>query len=244
MKKDISFLKNSLIAHRGLHDINKKIPENSKKAFKEAIKNNYIIELDLHILKDNNVVVFHDDNLKRMTGINKKIKNTTYDEIKKLKLQNTNNYIPLFKDVLKLVNGKVPIIIELKYDVKCGKLEKETMNLLKNYKGMYAVKSFRPYTVYWFKKHYPNVIRGQLSCDFYNKKMNFIAKFFCKNMLLNFITKPDFISYEIKALPNKRVSKYKDKIPILGWVIRSSEDLEKAKKYCDNFICENIDKYI
>ena len=107
MKKDLSFLKENLIAHRGAHNINKGIPENSINAFKEAIKNNYIIELDIHLLKDNNIVVFHDDDLKRMTGVDKKLKDTTYEEIKDLKLQNTDNYIPLFKDVLDLINGKI-----------------------------------------------------------------------------------------------------------------------------------------
>ena len=244
MKKDLSFLKENLIAHRGAHNINKNIPENSVKAFKEAIKNNYIIELDVHMLKDNNVVVFHDDNLKRMTGVNKKIKDVTYEEVKKLKLQNTDNYIPLFKDVLNLIDGKVPIIIELKYDVKCGKLEKEVIEILKNYNGKYVVKSFNPFTVYWFKKNYPDIIRGQLSCNFKSEKINFIKKFFCKHMLFNFITKPDFISYGVKSLPNKKVEKYRKNILVLGWTIRNKEDLAKAKKYCDNYICENFDKII
>lgn len=243
MKKDLSFLKENLIAHRGLHNIDKGIPENSIKAFKEAIKNNYIIELDIHLLKDNNIVVFHDDLLSRTTGINKKIKDTTYEEIKNIKLQNTNNYIPLFKDVLKLINGKVPIIIEFKYDVKCGKLEKEAMKILKNYKGKYVVKSFNPFSVIWFKKNYPDVMRGQLSYDFKGKKMNVISKFICKKMLLNIISKPDFISYGVNSLPNKKIEKYRKNKLVLGWTIKTKKDLEKAKKYCDNYICENIEKW-
>ncbi|MBE6160177.1 MAG: glycerophosphodiester phosphodiesterase [Lactobacillales bacterium] len=242
MKKDLSFLKENLIAHRGAHNINKGIPENSIKSFEEAIKHNYIIELDIHLLKDNNIVVFHDDDLKRMTGLNKKIKDTTYEEIKDLKLQNTDNYIPLFKDVLELVDGKVPIIVEFKHDVKCGRLEKETMKLLNKYKGKYVMKSFNPLTLIWFKKNYPDVIRGQLSYNFKGKKINLIHKFFCKNMLLNFITKPDFISYGIKSMPNKKINKYRKDILILGWTIKTKKDLEKAKKYCDNFICENLEE--
>ena len=144
----LEFLKQNLIAHRGMHNIKIGIPENSLKAFEKAIECKYLIELDLHILKDGSVVVFHDDNLKRMTGIDKKIADTTYDEIKNLKLQSTNNYIPLFKEVLKLISGRVPIIIELKYDTKVGLLETETMNILKDYKGKYVVKSFNPMTVY------------------------------------------------------------------------------------------------
>ncbi len=242
MEKDINFLKENLIAHRGKHDIKKGIPENSVLAFEEAIKYKYIIELDIHILKDNSVIVFHDDNIKRMTGIDKNLKNYTYNEIKNLKLQNTNNYIPLFKDVLKIIDNKVPVIIEFKYDTKIGRLEKEAMKILENYKGRYVIKSFNPFTVLWFKKHYPNVIRGQLSCNFNKSKFNFIKKYVLKNMIFNFITKPDFISYDVNSLPYKKVEEFRKKKLVLGWTIRNKVQLEKAKKYCDNFICENFDE--
>lgn len=241
MQKKLDFLKQNLIAHRGMHNIKKEIPENSIIAFKKAIESNYIIELDLHILKDKSIVVFHDDNLKRMTGIDKAIKETTYKEISNVKLQNTQNYIPLFKDVLELIDGKVPIIIELKYDVKSRELEKKTMELLTNYNGKYVIKSFNPVSVYWLKRNYPEVVRGQLSYNFSNSKMNIIEKIILKNMLLNFITKPDFISYGIKGLPNNHVKKFRKKKVVLGWTIRSKEDFEFAKKYCDNCICENLE---
>ena len=242
MEKNLDFLKQSLIAHRGMHDIKNKIPENSLKAFEKAVENNYIIELDVHILKDKSVVVFHDDNLERMTGINKKIKESTYNEIKKLKLQNTDNYIPLLKDVLKLINGKVPIVIELKYDVRYGALEEETIKILKNYRGKYVIKSFNPLSVYWLKRNYPEIIRGQLSYDFKDEKINVIEKFIFRNMMFNVITKPDFISYGINSLPNKRVEEYRKKNVVLGWTVKNKRELEKAKKYCDNFICENLEE--
>ena len=242
MKKNLIFIKENLIAHRGMHNINQGIPENSMIAFEKAIENNYIIELDLHVLKDKTIVVFHDDNLKRMTGLDKNICDTTYEEIKNLKLNNTNNYIPLFVDVLKLVQGKVPILIEFKYDTKVGLLETETMKILKDYNGKYAIQSFNPVTINWFKKMYPNVIRGQLSCDFTKSKINILKKVILKNMLFNFITRPDFISFDIESLPSRRVTKYKGKKPILAWVIKNKEQMNKAKRYCDNYICENIEE--
>ena len=119
--KDLKFLKETIIAHRGVHN-EKDIIENSLEAFKEAVNKNYIIELDVHFLKDGEVVVFHDDNIERMTGINKNLKDCTYDEIRNIKLLNKNTYIPKFSDVLKLVDGKVPILIELKNDNKVGLL--------------------------------------------------------------------------------------------------------------------------
>ena len=119
--KNLDFLSSNLIAHRGLH--NDKYPENSLGAFKRAIRKNYIIEFDVHLLKDGTAVVFHDDNLYRMCGKRKKIKDFTYDELKKIKLLDTNYTIPTLDSVLKLIEGKVPIIVELKYDVKVGLLE-------------------------------------------------------------------------------------------------------------------------
>lgn len=238
----LDFLKQNIIAHRGMHNINIGVPENSILAFEKAIKNNYIIELDLHILEDGNIVVFHDDNLERMTGINKKIKDTTYDEIKSLKLQDTNMNIPLFRDVLELINGKVPLIIELKYDVKTGILERETINLLKDYKGKYAIKSFNPNSIIWLKKNAPKIIRGQLSSNFRYDKINFIKKMFLKSMIFNKISKPDFISYDIRALPNNKINKLRKNKLILGWTIHNKEDMKKAKLYCDNYICENIEE--
>lgn len=240
MKNKTEFLTKSLIAHCGVHDIENKIPENSIKAFEIAISKGYIIELDLHILKDNNVVVFHDDNLFRITGVNKRIRDCTYDEIKLLKLQNTNNHMPLFKEVLELVNEKVPLLIELKYDTKVGKLENEVMNILNKYKGEYAIQSFNPISLIFMKKYFPNVVRGQISSNFKNVKLNSILKYILKNMCFNFVTRPDFISYDINSVPNRKVKRYRKKHIVLGWTIKSREDLKKAKKYFDNFICENI----
>lgn len=240
-KRDTEFLTQSFIAHRGLHNINENIPENTLKAFKNAIKNNYAIELDVHILKDGKVIVFHDKTLFRMTGVNKKIKDMNYDEIKCLKLKNTSENIPLLKEVLKLVAGKVPLIIELKSSNKVGTLEKEVMKLLENYNGKFAIKSFNPFSLLYIKKYFPEVIRGQLSSDFKNKNFSIIKKIIYSKMPFNFITKPDFISYDIKAFPNKRIAKLRKNIIIIGWTVRSIDDLKYAKKYCDNFIFEKVD---
>ena len=244
MKKDFDFIKQNLIAHRGLHNIKNGIPENSMAAFKKAIEKNYLIELDIHILKDNSVIVFHDDNLERMIGIKKELKHLTYNEIKDYKLLNTNEHIPLLQDVLNLIDGKVPLIIEYKFDVLSGRLEKESMKILNNYNGKFVVKSFNPTSVYWFKKHYPNIPRGQLSSDFKDEKWDFRKKVIIKNMLFNFITKPDFISYDINALPNKKIEKIRLNKPVICRTIKTKEQLKKAKKYCDNYICENFEKIL
>lgn len=235
---NLDFLKYNLIAHRGLHD--NIIPENSVLSFIKAIEKNYIIELDVHILKDGNVVVFHDDNLYRMTNINKKIKDTTYDEIKDLKLLNKDYYIPLFKDILNLVNGRVPLLIELKYDTKNYLLEDKVIELLKDYKGLYAIQSFNPKSLIYLRRKQINIPLGILVCDFKRSNINFIKKIILKNMLLNNKIKPDFISVNYNYLNNKRIKKYKNNKLILTWTIRNKKDIDKYKCLCDNFIVENI----
>lgn len=244
MKKDLDFLKNKIVAHRGYHDINIGIPENSIPAFQRAIEKNYLIEFDLHLLKSGEVVVFHDDNLKRMTGIDALIKGKNYNDIKDLKLVNTNEHIPLFSEVLRLVNGKVPIVIELKYDTKCGFLEDKVLEILKDYKGKYAIKSFNPLTVNYLRKKAPNVIRGQLSSDFKDDKINILKKMFIRSMVYNFITKPDFISYDIRALPSKKIKRLRKKKLIMAWIIRDKKSYTNALDTCDTFIMEDIEEVI
>lgn len=234
--KDLGFLKSSLIAHRGYHDKQKKIPENSLKAFQRAIDYGYIIELDVHLLKDKEIIVFHDDNLKRMTGIDKEVKNCTLQEIRKYSLMGTKNTIPTLKEVLSLVNGKVPIIIELKYDVLGGKLEEELVKILDNYDGQFAVKSFHPFIVRWFLKNRPNYIRGQLVSHVHKTPKEWLVW----SMITNLITKPDFISCHYNLLQASRVRNYRRKHLVLTWTIRDKDAYQKVLNKADNYICENI----
>lgn len=160
--KDTSFLKGIKIAHRGLFD-NQKVPENSMKAFQKAIDKKIPIELDIQILKDDTLVVFHDDHLKRMTGYNKEITECTYEEINRLFLLSTNEKIPLFSDVLRQVSGKVLLDIECKTSPRYKTLLEKSVALLDTYNGPFLVKSFDPRIVYFFKKHRPSWIRGLLA---------------------------------------------------------------------------------
>lgn len=242
--KNLDFLKNKLIAHRGYHDMNKKIPENSIAALKRAIRYNYPIELDVHLTKDNKLVVFHDDNLKRVCGVNKKIENCTYSELLKYNLFDTKYKIPLFKEVLKLVDKKVGLLIELKTEKFNGKLEKELCKLLDNYKGDFAIQSFNPVSVLWFKKNRKNYIRGLLSSDFrHDKNISNLRKNMAKTLLADIILKTDFISFDINALPNRYVENKRNKKLVLGWTVRNKKDYDKSKKYCDNLICEFMEEY-
>lgn len=230
------------IAHRGLH--NKDIPENSLAAFSNAINNGYAIELDVQMLSDGTVVVFHDESLSRLTGNDGYIKFLNKSDLEILSLNGTKEKIPTFEDALNLISGRVPILIEIKNNGKVGELEGKVIEMLKNYKGQYAIQSFNPFVLQYFRHHAPEIIRGQLASYFKNKKMPFFQKFALKRMMLNKkISKPDFISYDARNLPNRFVSKYK-KLPLLAWTVKSQTEYMNVVKYCDNVIFENFEPKI
>ncbi len=233
-----SWLVEMPIAHRGLHD--KNTPENSLAAFSKAIEKGFAIELDVQLLADETVVVFHDNSLSRMTGNDGYIKFLNKNDLKVLKLKGTKEHIPTFEEVLKLVDGRTPLLIEIKNTQKVGKLEQKVIDLLKNYNGEFAVQSFNPFSLQYFKNHAPNILRGQLSGSFKGEKLAWFKKILLKRLSFNKnVSQPNFISYEYTALPNRYVKKYKD-IPLLAWTLRSKEEYLKVVKYCDNIIFENF----
>ncbi len=236
------FLENGLIAHRGYHNINKGIPENSMLSFSEAVRYGYTIELDVRLTKDDKIIVFHDANLKRVCGVNKRVDDLTYKEILDYNLFNTNYKIPLFSDVLKLVNGKVGLLIEIKTGKKRRKLEKKLSKMLDDYNGSFAIQSFDPFSLLWFKKHKKEYIIGVLASDFKDRyDINNLKKTISKSLIFDVLLKADFISYDVKALPNSYVDKKKNKKLILGWTVKTKSEYEKYIKYCDNLICDDID---
>lgn len=209
------------IAHRGLW--NEDIPENSIPAFQKCLDSSIPIELDVHLLKDHTLVVFHDDNLKRMTGIDKEIKDCTYDEIKNVRLKDTDCTIPRFEDVLKLVDGKVLLDIEIKYH---SSLEvcKSLATQLDDYNGEFFVKSFSPLHIAWFRFKRPKYKRGLLVSRLKNARIPKFLKCLLFDMKFNFLCKPDFIAFDHDELPNKKIEKLKKKgVPIYLWTIRNED---------------------
>jgi len=222
---------NLLIAHRGVHD-NINIPENSLLAFKETIKNNFPIELDIQLTKDNILVIFHDDNLKRMTGVNKNLRDLTYNEIKTLKLLNTNQTIPTFKEVLDLVDGKVLLDIELKHTKKINTLCKKLIKELEGYNYPFIVKSFNPKIVRHLKNKKSEYITGLLiQEDIYN---NIIGKFLIK------YCKPNFLAISKKFINKNGINKTLKEYPILVWTIKNNEEINKYNNISNNYICNNL----
>jgi glycerophosphoryl diester phosphodiesterase len=225
------------VAHRGLHT--EKIPENSLAAYQNAIDNGFAIEIDVHITKDGNVVVFHDDDLKRMCGVEAKIEDLTLEEIKNLKLLNTDQKIPTFKEVLELVGGRVPLLIEIKsWPGKGNKLCELTAKELDEYKGDFAIQSFDPFSVQWFRKNRKDVYRGQLSGALEKKNIKF---FLLQNLLIHFISRPDFVSYQFdKTNIAFNICVKLFGAASFGWTVRSQKDREEAEKHVDTIIFEGF----
>jgi len=242
---DNLWLKKIPIAHRGLHSNDLRIPENSIKAFENAVKHNYAIELDVFVISDQQVVVFHDDNLKRMCGIDKSINTLDAFNYKLYKLLETNESIPLLQDVLDVVDGRVPIVIEIKEQHGVKNANMIILNSLLGYKGLVAIQSFNPFVVGWFSRNAPSIIRGQISSDFKNEGMNSVQKYLLKKFKLNFISKPHFIAYDVRDLPNRLIErKRRNGMLILGWTVDSKESYKRINMFCDNIIFENINPYL
>ena len=231
-----AFLRTLPIAHRGLHSA--AIPENSIPAFRAAIEHGYAIETDVHFTKNGRLVVFHDDNLFRMTGDERNIKDCTVSELKRLRLGGTDEQIPLFREFLKEVAGRVPLLIEIKNmaGVKAKRVAAALSEALEGYEGEYAVQSFNPFYVKAYKKLHPEVACGVLGIAQKGAAKG-IQAYVIKHLCFNFAVRPDFISYCFEDLPRRKITKFKG--ARLAWVVRSSYDETRARQYADNIIFEN-----
>jgi len=238
--KDLSWIQNNLIAHRGLYNKDQSIPENSLLAYQLALDKGYSIELDLNVLKDGTVLAFHDHTFKRPCNDNRELSEVTYDEIKDLTLFSSQEKIPTLQNVLDLVQEKVPLLIELKPHGDVVFLCESMMKIMMDYKGKYAVFSFHPRVVSWFKKYHPEVIRGQISEYFKtDKAMNPISKYLMKSMFFNRFTRPDFISYGIYDMPNKYIDKAMKKgITVISYAARTKEQFDFVKSHYHNTVFE------
>lgn len=221
-----------IIAHRGVHD-NITIPENSIPAFLKAIRLDYAIELDVQLTSDNVLVVFHDDNLSRMTGVDAFLQKCSYDDIKSFSLLNTKYGIPTFQEVLSLVSDKVLLDIEIKPTKKIREVCSILMKQLEGYHN-YVVKSFDPRIVRYMKKHYPSVKVGYLIHDHYDTL--FYSLILPSSWIL-FYCKPDFLAISKKLLNTPKYHSLYQKYPILVWTIKKKDEMNSSSFH---YICNNL----
>lgn len=229
-------------AHRGLFDNDSDAPENSLLAFQRAVDAGYGIELDVQLSKDNQLVIFHDASLKRMCGIDGNVWEYTLEELQKMKLADSEQTIPAFQDFLKITDGKVPFILEYKLDRPQTMVCELANAVLKDYSGAYCIESFHPLAVLWYRKHRPDVLRGQLSEEFFRESKNkgkhiLTAASF---LIFNFAGRPDFIAYNHLHANNisRKICKLLGALSVT-YTIKSREEYERNQKNFDLFIFDN-----
>ncbi len=231
-------------AHRGLHDNETDAPENSMHSFGLAIESGYGIEFDVQLTKDDQVVVFHDESLKRACGQIGNVRDYTYKELQSFPLFMSEERIPLFLDVLHEVDGKVPLIIEIKIHENVEKVCSKVNEVLKNYRGEYVIESFHPLAVKWYRTNRPDIIRGQLSSNFRKDEEEEyrVSYFFVQHLLFNFLTRPDFIAYSHKYrnAMSLLVCRNLFKASTVAWTIRSQNELYASMSGFDLFIFEGF----
>lgn len=247
-KPDAEPFTKCLYAHRGLHDNDSDAPENSMKAFQKAVDAGFGIELDIQLSKDRVPVVFHDFTLKRVCGGEGKVSDYTYEELQQFYLCNSKEHIPKFEDVLKLVDGKVPLIVEFKIEFLDISLCPIADRLLRNYKGLYCVESFNPLGVYWYRRNRREIMRGQLSDAFLKEgvlkegELKGLIYFILQNLLANCLGRPDFIAYNHKypKVLSRRLCNVLFHSTAAAWTIKNKEELTEARKYFDVFIFDSF----
>lgn len=214
----------TLFAHRGLHGAG--IAENTLEAFEAACANGYGIELDVQLSKDGEVVVFHDDDLLRMTGDARRVDGVDHAEMKTLSVGGVSG-IPTFRQALETVDGRAPLLVEIKNGKRNELLCRKTMELMKDYRGEYVVESFNPLILLWLRKNAPHVIRGQLvgPMSGYRDTTSLPVAFLLANLMLNFLSRPDFVAYdaEAKCLAAPRIQRVLFRTPMAAWTVRDAK---------------------
>ncbi|RJY09705.1 glycerophosphodiester phosphodiesterase family protein [Aurantiacibacter aquimixticola] len=212
-------------AHRGLHDAD--APENSMAAFRAAIARGFGIECDLRVSADGRAMVFHDADLERLTGGPGVTGEHTVGELTAMALTGSEERIPTLRDMLELVAGQVPVLLELKSDGRDSvhKLCRAVRRDLEGYAGDIAVMSFDPRIPAWFGERVPDLPRGLVVTE---QNARTLTGAFRRRLAMRH-SRPDFLAYDIRDLPSRfAVRSAKSGRPLLTWTVKTSAQLETA----------------
>lgn len=238
IRQDYKWLTDTFVAHRGLFD-NITVPENSLPAFRLAHDNNFGIEMDVQASSDGVLVVFHDDTLDRMTGVHGNVCDFTFEQLRQMRLLDTDCVIPTFEEFLQEADG-VNLIVEIKSHKNIGALEQKVVDALANYNGNYCVESFNPLIVRWFKVNAPSIIRGQLAYSYKDAKLSKFKRWLLSQLKLCKWNGSQFVAYDANTIANnKAVRKYSKKMPIICWTIKSEQQYQQLQCYFDNMIFDS-----
>ena len=223
-------------AHRGLHDIEHGLPENSLRAFRLAAEYGYGAELDVHLSKDGRLVVMHDESLQRTAGVDRNIADCTAQELDVLHLQGTEEKIPYLEEVLPIFEGRSPLVIEIKsFRKNHAELTEQVCRMLDRFpKLQFCIESFDPRVLFWLRKHRPEIVRGQLAANFIKERsgLSFVTAFLLTHLCANFLTLPHFVAYKYEdrntlgAVLSRRVWGVQE----FNWTLRTVHAVTQSKK--------------
>ena len=240
-RRDVSHLSGYDYAHRGLW--NSELPENSMAAFRNAVDNGFGMEMDVHLTSDDQLVIFHDANLKRMCGVDRPICECTLAELRQYRLLGTEEVIPTFDEFLSMINGRVPLIIEIKPDKRINDLCRLVHERLTRYQGPYCIESFHPVAVQWFRRNAPQIIRGQLANGLYGmpaEKRTWMGRIMA-SLVQNVLSRPDFVAYEHSTDRNLSMALMRIIKPhLVCWTVRSQHDMDVLRGRYDLQIFEGF----
>ena len=198
---------------------------------------------NIQITKDGRIVVFHDDTMKRMCGNEGKISDYTYEELQQFHLGDSTEKIPLLREVLQTVDGRVPLLIEIKMPglstAVCAGFQKE----MEGYTGMFCMESFNSLALRWCRRHMPQTLRGQLSGRFSkDDKVHLILRIMARHLMLNFIGKPDFIAYDHRYAdcPGFLIDRMLFRTPAFAWTVKDEHVYNRTRKKFDAAIFEHF----
>jgi glycerophosphoryl diester phosphodiesterase len=233
----MSWLTEQPIAHRGLHA--DAIPENSLPAFEAAIEAGYPIECDVRVTEDGVPVIFHDRTLNRLTDRDDRIENLPYAELSNLSLDEGHATIPTLTQLLDTVSGRVPLLIEIKgRGLPDGTLP-TIAEKLDTYEGKYAVQSFDPFVLRWFRNNREAWLRGQLAGNLSN--LSPVKRISLKTLWVTKLSRPDFVGYRHQDLPYDPVQDWRESNgPVLAWTVHEEAERERIEPYADNIIFEGF----
>lgn len=224
-------------AHRGLHNADEGVPENSMAAFRRAVEAGFGAELDVHLMADGNLAVVHDSDLTRVCGKPGIIEELMEEDLIEYPLMGTEELIPLFQEVLELFEGRTPLIIELKVEGgNANALTDAVMAMLEDWDGVYCLESFHPGVLLRLKERYPWALRGQLSQNFLKGSevhgLSLPARFALTNLLTTAFTRPDFIAYkwQDRGNPSLRLMRALYGVHEAGWTVRDRQTMEALAK--------------
>jgi glycerophosphoryl diester phosphodiesterase len=235
------------IAHRGLHDPAKGIVENSASSVKAAMAAGFAIEVDLQCAADRQPIVFHDAALDRLTGESGPVAQRNVEALGGIPSKGSADTILSLPALLSLVNGHVPLILEVKSTwMRDGKFEAEIARLLAPYPGPVAVMSFDPHCVAAFQEAAPSIPRGLVSMRFDAQHWPDLSqreRFAMRHLLTSSFARPNFIAYDIEALPAPApiLARALFGLPLLTWTVRTKAQRERALRYADAMIFEGIE---